>query len=435
MKNRKWLLIPAVVVLILMILAAVFWQSLTVYLAPKMVLADALKNSIDSLEDRFASGPAAVLARGLDPEGNNRVALELDTYNDFAGNIRYDMDVQIMRNPKRILASGKAGFQNTEMDLSLYLDSDFAAVSSAEILGGRFYGLNYDSFSRDIRSNRLIAAIIGEKVLQNWESRVAQLQTVMAQDLPEMPDLSGVDLKSLAMAVLALDADVERVRIDANGSKETYHVISFPATGEDIALGLSYLNLRLPELPDHTENIVFSFWLKERKICKISVAGEKTKLDLYMGIAPHTNVSDDDLYLQYFDGQDMTTVTIQTVRSGQTVRETVTYTGSEKIVVSYDWIPTVGDLLLTVEAKGERTDLKLKLVAVENGFSAEVDDFGALMHLLAGTRDSGDHSCTMTVTKGTSFASPEYKNFVDWSTEDLLVLLSGFGSLLGLEIS
>lgn len=434
MKNRKLWLILLCVLLTAAIMVAVFWQTLIVYIAPRLVLAGALRERISELEDRIASSPIPILSQGIDLKGNQQVGLQLDTQNAVLGDIRYDMQVLLEQNPRRILADGKAVFRNTEMDLSLYLDGDFAAVSSKEILEGKFYGLTYDTFSRDIRSNKLLAMLIGEKTLSGWETSVSALQKAMQTQMTDVPDLSAIDAKSLAMGILAMDMDVERVEIDLNGEEQVYHVVSFEATVAEIASGLQYLKLELPNMPAGDAQIKFSFWLKERQLCKLEAEADDWSLDMYWGSAAVSFLMDDDIYIEYYNGSAFKTCKVHTEQQEGMYRETITYTGEETVRLSYDWVASTGGLALTVDTKGEQTELSLLLKPVENGFSLETDDFGALMHILAEMPDTADDPCVMTVTKGADFDTPEYKNFIDWSMEDLLTLLSGFGSLLGLDL-
>ena len=434
MKKRKWWLIPVGMLSVLLLVAALFWQTLILYIAPQMVLAAALKDRISALEEHIAASPIPVLAGGIDSEGRNHIRLQLDTYSELAGSVRYDMEVSLQNSPRRIRADGKAALYNREIDLSLYMDENFAAVSSEGILGGQFYGLTFDTFPEDIRSNKLIAMLIGENVLQSWESRIRMLQAGMGQEFPDIPDMSGIDPEPLAMGILAMDVDVDRTVIDLNGEKQVYYVISFETTGSELLAGMEYLNLDIPIGLDPDEEAEFSFWLKDRKLVKLEISGEEQKLDIYWGDAAVSFLMDEDIYIEYYDGTAFKTCKIHTELTDNGYRETVTYTGTEKIQISYDWTASTGDLMLSVDMKGEHTQLPLILIPVENGFKVTTDDFGALMHLLLGTADSADHPCTMTVTKGEYFETPEFKNFVEWSTEDLLTLLSGFGSLLGLKL-
>lgn len=433
-KNKKLWLIPVGLLLTAAIFAFIYWQTLIVFLAPKMVLAGALKDRITELESRIAASPIPVLARGIDPEGRNQIDLQLDTLNDFVGPVQYDMQVQMHQHPRRLLAAGQASFGGTEMDISLYLDSTFAAFSSQELLEGNFYGLTYDSFSQDIRSNKLAAMLIGEKVLSNWEATVQTLRDMMRREAPVLPDLSGIDPEPLVIGILAMDADVERVRIDSNGGEAVYHVISFEVTGTEIASALQYINLELPNMPAGDKQIKCAFWLKDRQLCKIALTGDTCDLNIYWGSTAVSFLSENDIYIEYYNGSGFQTCKIHTEQMENLYRETIDYSGEENINISYDWVASTGSLSAAVERKGATDALSLSLKPVDNGFCVETENFGVLMLLLTGTPDFEDNHCVMTVSKGAEFETPVYKNITDWSMEDLLTLLSGVGGLLGLNL-
>ena len=433
-KNKKFLFIFGGLLLTVAVFVVVFWQSLIVYLAPKLVLAGALKDRIAGLEARIAASPVPVLARGIDAEGCNQLDLQLDTANELLGTVQYDLRVQIQQHPKRLLADGQVSFKNEKMDLSLYLDDAFAAVSSREILGGKYYGLTYESFSKDIRANKLTAFLIGEKVLTDWETAVRGLQDVMQREAPVLPDLSRIDPEPLVMGILAMEADVERIKVDLNGREERCHVISFEVSGGEIASGLQYLNLELPNMPAEDAQIKCSFWLKEQQLCKMGLTGESCDLDIYWGDTAISFLAEDDIYIEYYNGNSFQTCKIHTEQMDNLYRETIVYTGEENIKISYDWVASTGSLTAAVDTNGGKSNIYLNLKPTENGFWLETQDFGALMHLLTGVPDSGNNPCVMTVTKGSDFETPDYKNFTDWSMDDLLTLLSGFGSLLGLNM-
>jgi len=433
MKRGKLWLILVGILLTASVLAVVYWQTLIVYLAPKMVLAGALKDRVADIESRLSSGPVSVLMKGIDPAGNHQIDLQLDTDNELLGSIRYDMQVQLAQNPRRILADGSVSFGKIRRDLSFYLDGTFAAVRSPGILGDCFYGLEYATFSENLQSNQLLGLLIGTKALTKLESAVLTLQTVMQQTVPELPDISEVDLDSLVMGILAMDVDVERVETDLNGENQDFFVISFAATGTDIASGMQYLKLDLPNMPAGDAQIKFSFWLKERQLCKLEAEADGWSLNLYWGSAPVSFLAEDDIYIEYYDGSAFKTCKVHTEQHENLYRENVTYVGEETIQLAYDWVASTGSLKLTAETKGERSLLSMKLKPLENGFFMETDDFGGLMHLLTGAPDAGDNPCTVKFSKGTDFQTPEYKTFELWSMEELLALFSEFGSLFGLE--
>ena len=432
--KRKWWLILVAVIVALLVTAAFFWQTLLLYFAPNLILAGALKDRISELEARFSVSPISVLARGIDPAGRNQADLQLMVSNERIGTIQYDMNLQMEQKPKRILAAGNVTFQNTTMDLSLYLDKDFAAVSSKGILAGNFYGLTYDTFSQDIRANKWISMLVGESVLQSWETKVNSLQDIM-RDTVVISDISGTNVKNLAMGILALDADVERISVDTNGSKEVYHVISYETTGQEIATGLEYLDMKLPAGLTPDDDVEISFWMQEGQICKIEIEAEGREVDIFWGIAPISTVSPDDIYVQYFENGNVQTLHVHSEQHEDMLQENIIYTNNEKTEISYSWNAISGDLSMNVEAKGEGHLLAMKLMPAENGFSVQTEDFGALLHLLTGTHAFQHSSCTMTVSRGSAFETPDYKNFTNCSLEDLLTLLSGIGSLIGINLS
>ena len=85
MKIKRVLLVTVAFLLIILISAALFWQSIMVYIAPKAVLTAALTDTVSQLKQRFSGGPMPILMQGLDPEGKNTVALQLEKKNALLG--------------------------------------------------------------------------------------------------------------------------------------------------------------------------------------------------------------------------------------------------------------------------------------------------------------------------------------------------------------
>ncbi len=429
-KQLKWWMIPVTILLMVFIGSALLWPTLKIYLAPKTVLSAALTDTYDALKQRMQNSPIRLLCSSVDMENGNTVAMELNTTNDLLGTVQYDMAVQTKWNPRQIYAQGTVTAQEKTMDLSMYLDDRFAALSSAGLLDGNFYGLTYDTFSQDIRANRLISLVVGEHVLSEWETGVNSLQTFMSQT-PMLPELSDDDFRSIVMGILALKAEVDRERIDVNGVQEECFVISFETTGSEIMAGLDYLKLDFPIPLDPDDDVDVAFWLQDDTVTKIEMEAGDREVELYSGMSHASGVSDDDLILYYEADGEVRSIRVSTQQDASTYQETITITGAEALQLSYTWNLSSGELTLR---KGEGDAVSLNLSATENGFRMETEDFGALMHLLFDAEDSSDSPCAMTVTKGAEIAAPEYKNFSDWSLEDLITLIGGIGGLFGLKI-
>lgn len=425
-KQRKWWIIPLVIIAVILIIAALLWPTLKVYLAPKTVLTAALTNTYANLEDRFANSPLKLISDTLDPENGNTMELNLDTSNDLLGTVQYDMNVEMEWNPRRILAQGQVSTQGKTMDLSLYLDANFAALSSASFLQGNFYGLTYNTFSQDIRSNELLSMMIGENTLNDWEESILELQSFMSESW-EMPSISESDLKNMLVGILTLKAEVGQESITANGTSENYFVISFETTGAEILSGLNYLRAELPIDLKADEEVDISFWLKDDNVVRIEVEAENKELDLF-------GIADGDLTIQYENNNENLCIRISTQQDRSHYQDTITVTGTEAATIVYTWDLNSGDLTLNLTREGEQGSASANLTGTAEGFRIETADFEAFMHLLTGTEYSADSPCTMTVTKGAAIETPLYKNFSEWSLEDLVTLIGGIGSLFGLKI-
>lgn len=420
-KKMKWWMIPLVILAVILLVLALFWPTLKIYLAPKTVLTVALTDTYGALQQRMANSPVMLLSSALDLENGNTIDLELDTANDLLGSVRYDMTVQAQWKPRRILAQGQASTQGKQIDLSVFLDKDFAALSSASILQGNYYGLTYDTFAQDIRSNKLLSLVIGDTLLGDWESRVDGLEAIM-EDSWEIPTISEDDLSSILVGILALKAEVEQ--------EGSYYIISFKPTGAQIAAGMDYLHTQLPISLDGDEEVEVSFWLYENAITKIDVDTEELDLELHLG----NNAATDDLMLRYENAGDTLAVTVRTSRDASHYRESITISAPETVTVDYSWDLTTGAVLLTRTADGTEDSVSCNLSQTPEGFRLETADFEALMHLLLGTGDSADSPCVLTVGQGNEFATPAYKNFADWSLDDMITLAGGVGSLFGFHI-
>ena len=121
MKKKKWLLllIPAV----LLLAAALVWF---LYLSPRMTLSNAADDALSKLERRLAESPVPILAKGYDESGRNTTSLAL-TVSD---GVQYDMQVQTDLTSNQLLADGTIRIDGKALNLSAYLDKEFAAITT-----------------------------------------------------------------------------------------------------------------------------------------------------------------------------------------------------------------------------------------------------------------------------------------------------------------
>ena len=109
---------------------------------------------------------------------------------------------------------------------------------------------------------------------------------------------------------------------------------------------------------------------------------------------------------------------------------------SRQTVFDFKWEPISGAMELKINDSAEPVSLVFQ--ERENGFYMATSDFSELLKQLT-QRDgapivNGETYCAMTITKGSQIAKPEYKNLSQWSMEDFLSLVSGIGSLLGINL-
>ena len=445
MKNRttaKQWMIPLCLLLVIVILSAVFWDTLAIYLAPKTVLTSALTHTTSLLQNRFSNSPVWMLAKVLDIPNGNTVSLELDTENKFAGNIKYDMDLQIRHHPRQIFAEGNLITSNSSLDLSLYLDQDFAAISSQNLLQGNYYGITYDTFPLDIRSNPLLTFMIGSETISQWEQEVDNLQTQMSKEV-NLPEISEEDLKTLSMGILALKADVQKDSLTLLRGEQACHVIRFQASGEQILDGLRYAQAELPFSVNKETSFVSHFYLVDKTVVRCTLELTSPGEEFALMITPDLKPDADSINVLFLHNKEGSVTqfgaTISTDSRNDVYSDEISigYTQNNiqnNYIVRYSWNRETGALSLNAESNGITNALVCKLTETESGCRLYTDDVGGLISLFTKKESNAAGPCTMDISKGASIVAPPYKNFDQWSTEDLLVLLVSIGSLFGLGV-
>lgn len=455
--KRKWWIIPLAIVCIAAILIGVFWEEVAVHAAPKAVLTTAISNTIDELKTRMEGSPLPMLAGTIDQNGQNTIVMDLQTSDELLGDVSYDMTLRTDASNQKISADGTVTAKGTTLDLSVYLDTDFAALTSQSLLKGSFYGITYDSFSEDIRGNKILPFLIGEQRISEWEASVSGLQDDMEQmQVIKIPQISEKDLQTLALGIIALKADVSCEDQVLNGERVRVHKISFSADGSDLTAAMDYL-LQEGILKDNTmiagfadrlkadpdTQLFASFWVYEgsvlKAVCEIG-AGEKDRdlLELAMG----ADAAVDPLTFRIISNSGET-LSVSSHAAYDTDRysehlEIEKTSGAEQKqwVVDYDWNRSSGDALLVLKNAAAESRIDVNFVSTDTGFRLQTDKFEAIMDFLDPKEGEPrtQSRCTMSVSKGTDVETPEYKNLNRWSMEDLLILLGGIGSLFGLNL-
>lgn len=429
--RKKWWIIPVVILCIGAALACVFWDVILIYTAPKMILTKALVNTSDQLMGRIERSPLKILAGTFDENSRYTIEMELEKESDRLGSISYDMSVRTDGAGHQFLAEGTVSVVDSSLDLSLYMNRDFAALTSQSLLQGDFYGITFDTFSEDVRSSRTLAYLIGEDTLTRWEESLEQLQQRLERDYTfHMPEISESDIQTIIGGIMALKPDVARDTVEWNGRKTVSYKISFLAETAELSQAADYLPETMSWARELTKLSVH-FWVAGESVislqCDARAGDERYQLKLDIG---------DSINASFISASRDIAVSSTVADSDGLYRENLKIsTRTDGIqtdhTADYEWDAVTGDMALVLDGK----ELSLNLRESEEGFRLQTEHFDEVMGLLLGedAETAAESRCTMYVSKGSSLEMPGYKNMDQWSFSDLLVLFGGIGSMFGLN--
>lgn len=437
MSKKKWLWILLAVLLAAAAAVYVFWDSIAVYVMPKSVLSKALYVAMEDLQARYDQSPVSMLAGHVDPEGKYTSRMELETENELLGPVSYNMTFLADTMDNRFSAEGIVATSQNDLDLSVYLDRDFMALSSGDLLGGAYYGITYETFPEDIRSIPLLTMFIGESILSGWEASVSDIQSSMERSyqIPELPEISQRDVQRAMTAVLLLPSKVELVEMPVLGEYVKGHRITYSAKGEQVRQVLGYL---MDTGDGSNAQVTASFYLYEEQLVMMQLHGEaggniiRCALELMFDVATRTF-----RFAVKEQGQEQGFCFQHEAESqnGYLNEAWTVYPNFESegkgAEIRYRWEPVMGEMVI-----GTEPSVTLNIFETEAGLNIQTDHFEWLLDAVFGNEpdlEAEAVSCNMTLQNGAQITTPEYKNISQWSLEDLLVLLGGVGSLFGLK--
>lgn len=433
--KKKLFAIGAAMLLLVIGTAAFFLDSLAIWVAPKTVLSGAIYTAAEDLQQRWLRSPVSMLAACWNPEGQYAGHLDLNGENQLLGSVSYHMDIQADIVNNRILAEGIVRTQQNGLDLALYLDRDYMAVSSEGFLKGEYYGITYNTFSQDIRSIPLISMFINQDILAGWEASVENVQTVMNRSYqpPQLPQMKPEELRQALTAVLLLPGRVERDQIMVNGVVRGCRRVDYNANGEQV---LSVLADLMDTGDGSDARIAASFWIWEDQLVKVSLQGQaggnsiRCVLELLCGedtvtvrLSRQEGAEENGFCLEYYASEEN-----GMLREAWTLSDQFDG-GENERRFAYSWEPESGQLILDGEGSPRVTISK-----TEEGIVLHTEDLKSLWQNVSEKSVPGELSyCEVTINHGQGITPPEYKNLDRWSLEDLLVLLGGIGGLFGLD--
>lgn len=446
--KRKWLFLGTTVLAVLLSLC---FFGVRLRIAPRWILSRVLGTAFKEMEIRFDNSPVHLIMPALDMEGHQKTDLQLETQLEHLGVVRYDMLLQTQLNPSRVNALGNVVAGGKMLDLQLYLDQNFAAVSSQGLLDGNYYGITYDSFSQDIRSRELLAVLIGEKTISQWEEAICGLQKSMSGNV-SMPELAIEDIPGMLYGLLVLKPQVGREEIMISGQQENAYTVSFRTTGPEIAAMVeSYLDQMdsklqnlLHELKDTPDAAVHAvFFLYNEKLVRIDFSlffpEKSVQIQVELGHAPVTDPLSLELQIQEGDDLRRFTMRVETESGKNHYAEKIYLSHTENGVISsgfldYNWELSSGEMKLSLIENDQKAYVRLNLSGEGESLTIRTQDAAPLLNLFLQKPINYPVICTLNLKPGNSVAVPEYQNLDQWSLEDLYTLLTGLGGLLGLQI-
>lgn len=434
-KVKYW--VPAL--LMLLALAAVFGGVAGRRICAKSKLTSALNHVFSQLGERFENDPLLIAAKCYDPEGKYSSHLEAAARHDLLGTITYNMTVDVDRRAHQVRADGTAQTGKQTVNLLLYLDPDFMAVSSDELMAGEYYGITYDTFASDLRKIPMLDFIVSDALLERWDASVQEIQEKVSREsnLPQIPEVRNEELRKLLLGIAAMPCQVLKSDIIVDGENLACTELDYTIAGEQIDRVLSRL---AGDGYVGSTDVVCSFYLHEDSLVRVTFSGTAEEQPFLCCMDLGLDPLHDPLSLTGSHGASQSlSVTVTTQSTENRYAEswdiyTVSEGKEKDHSFAFDWEPHSG--LLNFRCGKLSAPLSLILQGTENGMRLETKDLGFLIGLLLQEEeaDSSQVSGILTISKGSAIEVPAYKNLDEWSMQDFLTLLAGVGSLMGIQL-
>lgn len=388
-------------------------RDLRTRLMPRAAVRRAVLETADALSERFADNPVLYIASALNqpdqqisfqfPEANSRATLHLQP---------------------RIL---EGVCEDDRLSARFFADKDGIAVASDQLTGNQWYGIRYDGFAEDISQIPLISWILSEALLNQWESGLNVLRSRFLADLisPQLPVFSREELSRLTFALASMKTQVQSTTITVgNAPQKCLRVHCRPG------------GLLSSLFQTEQNNAACTFYLRDGQLILADITGEYEGQQIRFQLEAEGNPAADPIRILYSckeEGRDGSfTVRFSTRSTGGILAESwqISATG-QALDFSYRYDPTSGTATLTT---GDKEPAALVFLSKAEGFHIETNDMSRLAALVAVDFPIPDafSRCAIDAQPGSVPEKPEFITPDAWSTEDLLTLLEGLGSLLNI---
>ena len=412
---RSWLVVVLLAVLIALLCTHLFFR---------FTLYKAVEDTIELLQTELKHSPLHVCSETFN-SGACTITTKAASTQPGKQDIRCTLSTIADKN--RIFSDGVVSLGEKNLELSVYADTTFMAISS-DLLNQGYYGITYDSFLQDLRSIPLLEWVVSDTLAATWNQSVMQVKRCMEDGfaIPEIYfDFSAFDqLKGL---LLTIPAKIDRTQIMHDGLLQGVVRIVYEFGSEKLPGGIRE-NLFGGTASDL--HVTATFYMKRDQLLMGDIQIQNDG-DIWKAQMEKMSSNGVMFSITSEDGANITTMEVVVEQEGAN-RETWSFQqGNESSQsISLHWNHTDNNMILFVNDR----QTSVKYEEISDGFHLQTDDLLSMLETFkidASGFLEANMMCDITVSQGGQCSTPEYKNLDQWSLDDFLTLLDGVGSLIG----
>lgn len=413
-----------------------FGESLAVYLFPRLALSKAVERSSVQLWEEYAKSPVYVLSQMFAQVDGYCLSVNLSQEHLSLGRIEYDLTASLQDKPRILYTQGTLQLMERKIDLSAYLDKQSAALTSEALVAGKWYGFRLDSLCQEIRGHSALNYLLGGENIAKLEDSLARLKTLLNRDLPAIPLIHREDMEFVRVGLMMLDYTV----ISDDTAPGRRFFLRSEIAGRDVSEMMKSSGGELPEWAgylvqwlnyDSTSKIELEFLLGQGLVQYVSLRIRGDNLNLRTELCLQGAAA-----LTFADEINECAFSVCTgpEEEGSEYPNELRLTWMENgmqtdTVIRYRWDLPTGNLWLKL-VRGDQAGYAHGLLK-EDRLRFEAAQVDSFIEMATG-KQYGFRKCVLTLRPGAELCTPEYLAFSEWSMEDLILLLEGIGTLLGL---
>lgn len=484
-KKGKWWMIAAPIfalVLIAAVVAGLMWNTIYLHINPMAVLSKSFANTSEALATREDGTLLLMLAQAVDADGNfiSEIGLDMNYENIYAS---FDLDLDLVGNVDRknkqmsMTLNGGMDFMGYSypLDMEAYLNTDVAAVNWKQITGSDYYGIVYDSFSDDIRSNAILSELFDPDTIDELQEIFDLFSDTLDTSGAEETEFSSEYAQTVLAFLNDHDTVVGKDSLILSTGTQKCNTITYTVTNqelhdlmEDLVKILedddSLMNVLFPEyqyaaygydpiemweemldviyedvdtLEDTEGTSVLTFYLHKNQLVFVDYTYEGEDEEAQIQVMLNANPGVDDIeinwYMESDDAEGALEITLSKEMDGDAVSESISIVLTEDgdslmdCVLSYEW--DLGDEELSFCIEGdfddESVDFQMDMAFYEKdgGLVLELPELVGLLTDIAPDMAYQLEGFTVYMTiafyPGAEVEEPNFINFRNLTEDDL----------------